>query len=125
VNGNLTNGLAGYFQQAPALEAIASVNYKSEGWTPIGTLMNNGKTRIDFSPEEETAFLAWCGRNVRYGWVPIEVDPILAKQKLSQDERRLIEIHRPLLNVKHCRNGFVPFLTEARKGFREESKCAL
>jgi hypothetical protein len=115
-------GLAGYFQQAPALDALCSILYKERKWTPVCKVSTGGKIRTYLRPEDKREFLNWCARYVRCAWLPIDCDTSDAKRKVRGAEVALIFDLKPLLNVKESRNPFARFVTTARQRFHSESR---
>ena len=108
-------GLAGYFQQAPVLEAICALVHRSQHWTPIS---KGAQGRVYLPAEQRLSFLRWCTENVRCAFhgVPLVGDD--AKRKLRTDERALISELKPLLNHAFSENPFTPYLKRARREFR-------
>jgi hypothetical protein len=108
-------GLVGYFQQAPALEAICALIYKSINWTPI----SRGKQgRVYLPAEQKACFLNWCDENVRCVFHSVPLVGNDAKRKLAPDERALISEPKPLLNHAFSENPFRQYLEKARREFR-------
>ncbi len=124
--------LCGYFRQAPALESLFLVLQGAFDWT---TRCSNPeicvprKLNIVFE-HGRNEFLEWCSKHVRCGWNERPDFPRTRAEcgrLLRSDERCLIKLWSPLLNVQQNRvgNDLCEWLTKERRQFRQRHMTRL